>query len=151
MMSSRHTIVLSFMFLLILSHSAFAYSARRDAVAGPVVGEVTDVLDGDTVVVRLHVWIGENIETSVRIAGIDAPEIHGKCEKERRMALDAKTELARLLKDNKISLYDIRLEKYAGRVLAVARTADGTDIGTHMLDTGFARPYHGKKRGAWCS
>ncbi len=108
------------------------------------------VLDGDTVSMRLRVWIGQEIETSVRIDGIDAPEMHGKCEKERAMAKAAKEEVARLVAHNPITVYNVRLKKYAGCVLAQVQTAGGIDIAQHMIDKGFARPYHGHKRMPWC-
>jgi endonuclease YncB( thermonuclease family) len=150
-MARLRPLLFALLFLPLLARTCAAYAPHSEVVAGPVTGQVTEILDGDTVTVRLHVWIGEEIQTSVRIAGIDAPEIHGKCEKERRMAQEAKSELAALLSDSAITLYDIRLEKYAGRVLASARNGDGTDISGHMLDKGLARAYGGEKRKPWCS
>ena len=131
--------------------AAPAAAGRGDVLPGPLQGQVLNVLDGDTVVVRLRVWLGQDVETSVRIAGIDAPEMKSRCADERRRAQAAKTALARLLADGRISLRDIRLEKYAGRVLAVAETAQGQSIAKTLLDQGYARPYHGEKRGPWCS
>jgi endonuclease YncB( thermonuclease family) len=150
-MKVKYALVLLLVFFLTLSTGAGAGSPRGDIVAGPLAGEVTGVLDGDTVSVRVHVWIGQEVETSVRIAGIDAPEIHGKCEKERRMAENAKEELQSLISGNPILLTNIRLEKYAGRVLAAAQTKNGTDIARHMLDKGLVRPYRGEKRRPWCT
>lgn len=140
----------AFLALLLFPLPAGAYAPHADVVAGPVRGAVTEVIDGDTVEVRLHVWIGEDIVTRVRIAGIDAPELHGKCASERSRAAAAKAEMERLLSGGGIVLTGIRLEKYAGRVLAHAAAADGTDVATHMLENNFARPYHGEKRGGWC-
>lgn len=134
--------------LLFLAFPASS-SPRQEVIAGPITGQVIKVLDGDTVAVRMHVWIGEEIETSVRIDGIDAPEIHGKCDKERNMAAAAKQEMESLTA-SPIRIYNVRLEKYAGRVLAKAETENGVDIAKHMLDKGLARPYHGEKRRPWC-
>ncbi len=128
-----------------------AASIRQEVIAGPVQGQVLDILDGDTVTVRLHVWIGQNIETSVRIAGIDTPEMKGKCKAERAKAIEARDEIANLLADNKIQLSNVRLEKYAGRVLAEAYATDGTNIKDHMIRKGLARSYGGEKRMSWCS
>jgi endonuclease YncB( thermonuclease family) len=126
-------------------------SPRQEVIRGPITGRILQVLDGDTVNVSLHVWIGQEIETSIRVDGIDAPEIHGKCNQEREMAAAARDEMSRLLHDREIRIYNIRLEKYAGRVLATAETTDGIDIAKHMIEKGLARPYHGKKRSPWCS
>lgn len=148
-MSPKHILVLTFLSLM-LSLPAWAMP-RQDVIAGPLQGQVIGVLDGDTVTVRLHVWIGQDIETHVRIAGIDTPEIKGKCEKERVLAQAARDEITSLLADNRIRLYNIRLEKYAGRVLAEAHTTDGASIADHMIGKGLARPYGGERRAGWCS
>ncbi|MCE9507784.1 MAG: thermonuclease family protein [Alphaproteobacteria bacterium] len=137
--------------LLSLTFSAAEASPRQEVLQGPMTGEVLNVLDGDTVNVKIRVWIGQEIETSLRIEGIDAPEIKGKCEKERTLAEAARQEVERLLSDNLIRVYNVRLEKYAGRVMAEAQTTQGIDIGKHMIEKGLARPYHGEKRQPWCS
>lgn len=136
--------------LLLLAAPSAAASPRQEILSGPMRGQVLGILDGDTLSVRLRVWIGQEVETSVRIDGIDAPEIHGKCERERRMAEAAKEEVISLVNSNPVTVYDVRLEKYAGRVLARVKTADGVDIAQHMIDKGLARPYHGQKRQPWC-
>jgi endonuclease YncB( thermonuclease family) len=137
--------------LSLLTFSAAIASPRQEVMQGPMTGEVLNVLDGDTVNVKVRVWIGQEIETSLRIEGIDAPEIKGKCEKERTLAAAARQEVERLLDDNQIRIYNIRLEKYAGRVMGEAQTTQGIDIGKHMIEKGLARPYHGEKRQPWCS
>lgn len=123
----------------------------RERIAGPLAAEVLEVLDGDTVAVRLHIWLGQSIETFVRIDGIDTPEKRGKCDAEREKAQEARNALAALLHDKKVYLSDIRHGKYAGRVLAKASTASGTDIAQTLVSLGHARPYRGGKRAGWCS
>lgn len=136
-----------FIILLLL----FATHAEaRDTIAGPVPGKVLAVLDGDTIAVRLHIWIGQHIETNVRLAGIDTPEIKGKCAAERSMAVQARQELETLLASNTVTLSNIRLEKYAGRVLADAVNGEGINLASHLKDKGLARAYGGKKRLGWC-
>lgn len=147
-MKSIHAIVCAV--LLILTALPAAASPRQEVLSGPMRGQVLSILDGDTLSVRLRVWIGQEVETSVRIDGIDAPEIHGKCARERSMAEAAKEEVVALVNGNPVTVYDVRLEKYAGRVLARVKTADGVDIAQHMIDKGLARPYHGQKRQPWC-
>lgn len=99
---------------------------------------------------RAHIWLGTAIETSIRIDGIDAPEIKGKCKKETAMAKAARQEIVMLTKNGAVAIYNIRHEKYAGRVLAEVKTVDGTDLVQHMLDKRLARPYQGQKRQGWC-
>jgi endonuclease YncB( thermonuclease family) len=140
-----------FAFIIALILLAFAPPANaREVIAGPVPGKVLAVLDGDTVAVRLHIWIGQDIETHVRIAGIDTPEMKGKCAGEREKAAAARAELEKLLADSAITLSNIRHEKYAGRVMAVATNSQGVDLGGYLTEKGFARRYQGKKRLGWC-
>jgi endonuclease YncB( thermonuclease family) len=142
-----------FVFALIFSLGAAQSiaSPRADILPGPVLGDVMEVLDGDTIAVRLKVWIGQSVETHVRLAGIDTPELRGKCAAEREKAKAAQQTLAALLTDGKVTLYNIRLEKYAGRVLAQATNTKGDVLTEKMLDSGYARPYQGAKRQSWCA
>lgn len=142
--------ILTFAVLFLTAVSSAQASLRQEVVQGPLLGKVIGVYDGDTIQVRLHLWIGQEMETSVRIAGMDAPEMHGKCPLERAKATAAREELIRLLNTGDVSISGVRLEKYAGRVLAHVQTSDGVDISKYMIEKGLARPYFGKKRQPWC-
>lgn len=135
---------------LLISLPATTPADARDMIAGPVPGKVLAVLDGDTITVRLHIWIGQHIETHVRLAGIDTPEIKGKCAAERNMAVQARRELETLLAHSDVTLTNIRLEKYAGRVLADAVNGEGVNLAAYLKDKGLARAYGGKRRLGWC-
>lgn len=134
--------------LLAMDRSA---TARQAILPGPMAGEVLRVIDGDTVSVRVQVWIGQDIETLVRVAGIDTPELKGKCAAERQKAMTAKQKVMRFLADNKVSLRNITLEKYAGRVKADIHASNGQSLAQYMIAQGVARPYGGEKRQSWCS
>lgn len=149
-MRVMHTMICAAL-LVLAAFSGAAASPRQDIMEGPLTGEVLQVLDGDTVSVKIRVWIGQEVETSLRINGIDAPEIKGKCERERSIAETARVELEKLIGSGTVRIYNVRLEKYAGRVLADVETARGVKVGQHMLDKGLVRPYHGEKRQPWCS
>jgi micrococcal nuclease len=135
---------------LLISLLATTPAGAKDMIAGPVSGKVLAVLDGDTIAVRLHIWIGQDIETHVRLAGIDTPEIKGKCAAERMRAVQARQELETLLASSTVTLSNIRLEKYAGRVLADASNGEGVNLASHLKDKGLARAYGGKRRLGWC-
>lgn len=139
------------MWLSCFRYTEASTSLHQDILTGPLPGTILEILDGDTVTAQIHVWIGQDIKINVRLNGIDAPEMKGQCEKERKMAVAAQQELKHLLADDRIRLYDIRLEKYAGRVLARAKTTGGIDISEHMIKNGLAHPYHGEKRKTWCN
>ena len=126
-----------------------------DRLAGPLPAQVVSVLDGDTLEVRVHIWLGQDIQTRVRLAGIDAPELKGKCARERVLAQRARAYLKAQLDPSgagtaSVRLREVRYGKYAGRVLARVETLDGTDLGQALVTAGLARPYDGRRRASWC-
>ena len=125
----------------------------QDRLAGPVPAEVLAVIDGDTIEVRAVIWLGQVVSTRVRLAGIDAPELRGKCARERALAERARAYLLAKLEGGdrvRVRLRDIRYGKYAGRVLARVETAGGEDLGRSLMAAGLARPYAGRARASWC-
>lgn len=105
------------------------------------------VIDGDTVIIN---------ETHIRIANIDAPELHGKCDAEDRLALVAKRRMQSLMRlDVTIKPgdpIDGRLTDRYGRTLATLTvvTPEGNkDVGSIMIAEGLARPWTGHRM-PWC-
>jgi endonuclease YncB( thermonuclease family) len=132
--------------------SDFAPVGVRLAAAafdGPVKARVFRVLDGDTFEARAAIWLGQSIEVRVRIAGIDAPELHGRCEAERRRGEAARNWLTRRIEGSQVKLSNVRYDKYGGRVDASVRDAKG-DVGADLIAAGLARAYRGGRRGGWC-
>ena len=132
---------------------AGAQAGAQDRLAGPVPAQVLSVIDGDTIEVRAVIWLGQVVRTRVRLAGIDAPELRGKCARERALAERARAYLlARVGGEDRawVRLRDIRYGKYAGRVLARVETAGGEDLGRGLMAAGLARPYAGRARVSWC-
>ncbi len=130
-----------------------------ERLAGPLPAQVVSVLDGDTLEVRVHIWLGQDLSTRVRLAGIDAPELKGKCDRERDLARRARAYLLARLDPaaagaatgaGMVRLRDVRYGKFAGRVLARVETLDGMDLGEGLLAAGLARPYDGRRRASWC-
>ena len=121
-----------------------------EALAGPVRAEVLEVIDGDTIRVGAHIWLGQRVITLVRLSGIDAPELKADCAEERRLGELARRLLRDRLGEGDVWLTDIEYEKFAGRVLARVATADGADLSHGLLQAGLARPYDGGKRASWC-
>jgi len=112
--------------------------------------EVLRVIDGDTFLARVHVWPGMDITTKVRLRGIDAPELHARCEEERAQALAARDRLAALLRAGTVGVSRVGQDKYGGRVDADVSTAETPDVAQAMLAQGLARRYFGGRRGSWC-
>jgi len=113
-----------------------------------VAADVVSVHDGDTIVVDAHPWPGMTIRISVRVRGIDSPEIRGKCQAEKKAAINARDRMAELVKGG-LRLENIAHGKYAGRVIADAISSRGT-VAKILIQEGFARPYDGGKRAGWC-
>lgn len=128
---------------LLPAHGAMA--ARR--LSGPVPAAVERVIDGDTVRMRVAIWIDQEILVSVRVAGIDAPELfRPKCAAEKTRAKQAKAFVEAFLAHGDARLSDIHNGKYAGRVVARIES-EGRDLGDALTAAGFA--VRGK-RGSWC-
>lgn len=98
------------------------------------------VIDGDTIV---------DHGRTIRIRGLDAPELHGHCPAETQLAMRARERLQQLLADG-LSVYPSGRDRY-GRILAVVRDARGQDVARIMIAEGLAHPYDGRgPRGGWC-
>ena len=114
------------------------------------VSEVTSVYDADTFTVNIEGYppiVGERV--SIRVNGVDAPEIRGKCESEKIAARKAKQFTVEALRSaNTIELRNIKRGKYF-RVIADVYT-DGKNLANSLIKSGHARAYDGGKRLAWC-
>ncbi len=112
------------------------------AVPPAAAERIARVVDGDTVVTAS----GEK----VRLMGFDAPEIRGKCPRERELAQRAAALLRRLARTG--LEFDRQGRDRYRRTLAVARTPAGEDVAVTLIRAGLARPYHGRgPRGGWCA
>jgi endonuclease YncB( thermonuclease family) len=112
--------------------------------------EVLRVIDGDTFAARVRVWPGLEVNTHVRLRGIDAPELHARCDDERAKAIAARDALRQILSAGAVGITRVGQDKYGGRVDADVSTASTADVSAAMLGRGLARPYFGGRRGSWC-
>lgn len=141
--------LIKFLFIVV-SIALASPTAGRELVEGPVWARITKVRDGDSIDVVARVWPGHEVRVSVRIRGIDAPELRARCEKERELALRAKAGLISLISGDSIWLHNISGGKYYGRVLADVITHDQQNVGKTLMRRGLVRPYEGGKRQSWC-
>ena len=87
----------------------------KDRIDGPVPATVDRVVDGDTVRVRARIWPGHEVNVSVRIADIDAPELfRPKCPAEKAKARLAKAFVRDFFDDDAAFLHGVEEGKYAG-------------------------------------
>lgn len=117
---------------------------------GPVRATVVRVIDGDTVEADVHVWPGHTVRVSVRLRGIDAPELRSQCTEERVMAERARAHLAALLDSGSVNVRNVARDKFYGRVVADLETDEGHDVAPLLLAADLARPYDGRRRASWC-
>ncbi|MBP2311332.1 thermonuclease family protein [Azospirillum soli] len=125
-------------------------SGASPLLPGPIPAEVLEVVDGDTLTVRAMIWLGQVVETNVRVDGLDAPEMRARCPREKELAEAARDLTRRLIGASTISLMDVQPDKYGGRVRARVVTFGGDDLSQSLIKAGLARPYHGERRQPWC-
>ena len=121
-----------------------------ETLPGPIPAEVLKVVDGDTLEVEARIWLGQGVQVSVRLRGVDTPELKGKCEAEREAAAKAKARLMQLVGDGAVKLADVGYDKFGGRVLARVSDSKGRDLAQALIADGLARAYDGRARRAWC-
>ena len=82
-------------------------------------GQVIKVYDGDSITIAGHypMYNSPLFRFSVRLNGIDTPEIKGKTEEEIKMAKEVRDALTNLILHKIVKLKNIGSEKY-GRILA---------------------------------
>lgn len=136
--------------VVVLFASGHLPASAREIVAGPIPARVIKVIDGDTLVVRARIWLGQEVETAVRLDGIDTPELKAPCAAERELAGRARDTIAALADGRRVVLRDVRYGKFAGRVLARIETDSGQDMATVLLERGLGRVYRGGRRAGWC-
>lgn len=116
---------------------------------GTIPVQVLWVADGDTFEGRIEVKPGLHVRTRVRLRGVDAPELHARCEAERVGAEAAKRLLRDILAEGGVTLHDLGEDKY-GRMLGTVATRKTPDVAGVLIAKGVARPYYGGHRDGWC-
>ena len=114
------------------------------------VSKVISVYDGDTFRVdidSLPPIVGKNIP--IRVNGVDTPEIRGKCEYEKNLALKARDFVrVKLANAKEIKLTNLQRGKYFRVVANVV--VDGVSLEQELLDNELAYEYSGGKKLSWC-
>jgi len=117
-------------------------------------GKVVKVYDGDTITIAtpLHNTRAPIYHFSVRLRGIDSPEIRGSSPEEKVAAQKARDALAEKVLNQMVFLQNLDTEKY-GRVLADVYLEGEAkySINEWMLEHHYAVPYTGGTKVAWTS
>ncbi len=139
------------LFLVItLCLGAFVVQAATE-YGSVTVSKVISVYDGDTFRVNigsLPPIVGKNIP--IRLEGVDTPEIQGKCQYEKDLAIKAR-DFVRSKLDNakEIILNNLQRGKYFRIVADV--TVDGVSLEKELLENELAYKYSGGKKSSWCN
>ena len=116
-----------------------------------LVSKVISVYDGDTFRVDINSLppiVGKNIP--IRLNGVDTPEIRGKCQYEKDLALKARDFVRNKLANAKeIKLNNLQRGKYFRVVADVI--VDGVSLDQELLDNELAYKYTGGKKSSWCN
>lgn len=104
--------------------------------------QVERVVDADTVDVAIDLGFRVQFRTRLRIAGIDAPELHTPEGKEARAYVVSLLELHGL----EVTVRTYKPDKY-GRALADVMFSNGESLADVLVAGEFAVPYQGGARG----
>jgi micrococcal nuclease len=110
-------------------------------------GLVIKVYDGDTITIASKLPYSDSpmYRFSVRLNGIDSPEIRTKIPEEKKLAIIARDALSDKIMGKVITLENVSVEKY-GRILADV-IIDGENMNNYMLDKKLAVKYDGGTKG----
>lgn len=107
-------------------------------------GRVIRVYDGDTITIASSVpGLSDRTvyQFSVRLNGIDTPEMKTNSEDEKQLATMARDALRAKILDQTVELRNVTTEKY-GRLLAEVHH-DGVHLNQWLIDQRYAVPYDG--------
>ncbi|MBF0620955.1 MAG: thermonuclease family protein [Magnetococcales bacterium] len=133
-------VLLCILLIATLSHAQQSESAQK---VYPDISNVTYLsnYDGDTIrfnIPNQHPVFGQSI--SIRLRGIDTPELRGNTPQGREKAIKARDTVTKILQNAQtIHLTEVSPGKYFRIIARVL--ADGVDVGKLLLDKGLAITY----------
>lgn len=135
--------------LLLFLFIIFCYSYSAEYSDTITDFTIIKVRDGDTFMINIPNIpdvFGKNI--AVRIRGIDTPELNDSREEIRKISIQAKEELEKLLfSGGKVILYNLGRDKYF-RLLASVKV-DNVDVSEYLIKKGLAKKYNGGAKAGW--
>ena len=115
------------------------------------IGKVIKVYDGDSITIAAKPYENYPIyRFSIRLSGIDTPELRTRNENEKKHAIIARDALSEKILDKIVTLKNVESEKY-GRVLADVYLGD-ENINEWLINQNFAVKYDGgtkEKPASW--
>ena len=136
----------------------------KDVSRVPYKGEIikvkiVSVYDGDTCTAIIP-FSKSFIKLSVRVEGIDTPELHvrskkawkddpERCQLEEEAGRLVRDEVKPLLEGKVCKAQLLKWDKYGGRVIAHIWPDSDQSLAEYLLERGQARPYAGEKKAIW--
>lgn len=139
--------------LILVSSNVHAYTLTELKLLSE---DVTSVYDGDTLTVQVpYVPDVFGKDLSVRIVGIDTPEMRSTCSTleqrahEKALAIKARDHVMLMIANGqRLTLTELDRDKYF-RLLAVVKV-DGVSVGDELIANQLAVPYSGDTKMGWC-
>lgn len=110
------------------------------------IGKVIKVYDGDTITIG-SILLNKPYRFSVRLRGIDTPEMKGGNAHEKELAIKARDELSKRIMNKIVKLKNIETEKY-GRILADVYLEEEC-MNEWLINEGHAKKYDGGHKESW--
>ena len=119
----RRKLALAICYVLLCDSAGAQVDGAGSRFPGPYTATVIRVIDGDTLEVRVELWPGLMAEYSVRVRGIDAPELRRvDCEQERLWGEAALDQVRKLYPEGlEIHIENVDRDPFFGRVVADVR------------------------------
>lgn len=105
------------------------------------------VIDGDTILAQIDLGFDTWSIKTIRLLGIDTPEIRTKNLEEKTFGIIAKDEVIKILNkyknENDEIYFYLKSNKYDnfGRSLGIVYTEDDLNLNSYLLENGFAEKY----------
>lgn len=125
------------------SLDSISYSDTKIFIPPIQYGKVVQVYDGDTFTLATYLF-GDFYRFSVRLYGIDTPEIKTKDSKMKSRGVLARDALRELIMNKTVELKNVEYEKY-GRLMAHVYV-DGLNVNEWMIQQGHGIVYTGGKK-----
>lgn len=112
---------------------------------------VYDVHDGDTIHFLLDIGQKDPIKLSLRMIGINTPEISKAEDRlpEEKIAATIARDYLKTLVDGHTKIRISEWDKYGGRCLGEVILPNGETANQMMIKGGYAKVYHGEKKQPW--
>ncbi len=108
---------------------------------------VEEVIDGDTFHVTFMLY-GNPMTIKLRLAGVDAPELHSKDKDEIVAGKLVGSYVTKLIEKKYVTCHFKKWDKYGGRVVGTLVYKD-RDLSCHLIEMGYVKAYEGAKKSDW--